>query len=321
MCSRRTLAFRSLAASLVLVSALGVLSVSRGHPPAPSPEEVEKAVLVAGHSSARYVFSISLIYVPELVATTAGFSGGKFTGTLSAAHGQQSQYAAEPNDRLVWKSAGCKPREYFIAYCHGNISNSGANYLFEPHALKFRLVVEGETDIEITSTRAKTGYYNQRYELRAKGWLVYNGKKYDVDLVKQGNRYYEGGRSGYENKDAHTLSGTIVGPDFHLTAAESYYYEAISDGGTDVRHDWEKNQNKVVAGGKTYQWHDMMLKKVYKNDVTRNVSTDWICRGQVLADGQPVATYVKDIQRGMITYKMDTKGGPYEFGRWPMTGE
>jgi hypothetical protein len=284
---------------------------------APQPGVDEKLILLGGHWAARQVFA-SWNAPTEVVAAATALNGGKLalTGTLTSADGQPSKYDAAPADRLIWKPAGPKAREYFITTLKGDLGDGAKKFFGNPHTLKYRVVIEGEMDLEVDATRAADGFFKQRYEQRIKGWMLYGGQKYKIDLTRQGTWYFENDNTGFEARDDHTITGTVVGPAVELTVAETSRYVAVNAERTTVSFDVYQHANKIVAGGKTYQWDKVLLKKNFKNGVPSNTNNDWVCEGRVLVDGQPFATYAKGVADGKVVYRINGPGGALELGRW-----
>jgi hypothetical protein len=310
---------RWLPAAVLAFGAWGVAGVPRDVAAAQRSEPDENKILLAGHWGARHVYAGCLLPNQAVLGATLARPGNTrlvTIGTVTTAQDGSAQYDAAPTDRLVWKRPGQKPAEFFITTLNGDFSDGGRNFFTSPYALKYRVVVEGEMDLEVESTKTATGAYTKRYQTRIKGSMAFEGKQYRIDLEWQGTSYFESSYGGFENRDDHTVTGTIKGPDFHLTVFETAHWEAVSFEGTTVTFDVRTLKNRVAAGGKTYQWEDVLLRKNFKNGQPNRVEDEWICRGRILVDGQPFATYGKGSMAGKIVYKIEAPGGAIELGRW-----
>jgi hypothetical protein len=299
-----------------------VQSTTPGHAPAQQPPAAadEKEILQLGHWGARVALGKCLLPLDAVVVATAATPGAAkavVAGTVTTpGQGQPPQYDKLPPDRLVWKRPGQPAVVFFIDKMAGDLGNGGKNFLAGAHSLKYRVVVQGELDLEAISERTATGAFTSRHETRLKGTVLHAGKQYKIDLVQAGKSYFESSFGGSEYRDDQTLTGTIAGADVQLGVDEAAHFTAVVHEGASVTFDWRKLNNKVAAGGKVYQWDNVLLRKNFKNGKVSGADRDWVCQGKVLRDGQAFASYGKEWIGAHMVYKIETPAGAIEVGRW-----
>jgi hypothetical protein len=297
-----------------------------GTPAAPD----ESKILLLGHWGVRAAFDRAVLPITAVAAATAANANGqqlvtRGTVTMQAAQGQVPSYAAGPGDRLVWKVPGRAPVEFFLTRVEGDWSEGGRHFLFGNHALKYRVVVRDQLDLEVERTRRRVGIFTTNYEIKIRGSLLLQGKKHQVDLGMRGRDYFESDLGGAESYNDSTVTGTIIGPALRLTADETAHFTLVSSKRDVVSFDWRKINNRAEVGGKTYRWQDVFLKKNFKNGKISGADrspSDWVCQGRVTADGATFATYGKDARAfleaktGFIVYQITTPAGTLELERW-----
>ncbi len=289
----------------------------------------EKGLLLLGHWGARAAFAKVVDPIPALfdAADAARSRQLVTTGTLKApeARGGPSRYDPAPADRLVWERPGQPAAEFFITDLRGDFEDRGSSFHSHTHRLAYRVAVKDQMDVAVE--RARDG---GRYEVKLKGWMTLEGQRYSVDLIRRGEDYFENDSTGSEFRDDTSVDGTIERPGVRMTVAESSRADLVRYRREYVMCDRRVLNHTIVAGGKTYRWDDVVVRKNFKNGKISGADSDpteWVCDGQVLVDGKRFATYVKDLEAfrkaetGYVLYKIQAPGGAIEVERWRLPDE
>ncbi len=209
------------------------------------------------------------------------------TGTLTE-QGQNWNYAASPNDRLVVKFQSGTNVTFYITRMEGNFSGDAANFLQQPHNFDFRVVIPGVTDLTFTSEIPPA---TCNFRATARGALVWGNATYTVNLTLSGQYCFESGFGYYSLLNDYTSTGTVTVPGYALTVDQRRRFELIATGGDTASSEQDWNNNTLTIGADTYKWVNARKQKSFKNGKPSSLDTYWQASGGVLKNGEPYGTY------------------------------
>ena len=204
------------------------------------------------------------------------------TGTLTQSPGDPNVfiYSTAPEDRLRIIFADGVQVDYFVIAIVGSLQSGDAFvFLQSPHNLHYRVMVNGELDLEINSLRVSTGYYSQDTQVTVSGTFPHQEAIYTADLVYTGDYYHEGDSSGTETELNESVTGTITATEFAMTVAESISSITISTSVETASSSSRTMNNMWTSGGILYQFQNGLIKRAFKDGRPSELDRDWFAGG------------------------------------------
>ena len=196
-------------------------------------------VAIVGANTSRNTLVESVYGASQLAGMGTVVNTGTVTVTQAGA-----QYQPSPADKLVVKF-GDLTQEFVIRDAAGDATQStAAGFLQRPHRLSYRHSIPGQAEGDMA-----VNFDGQGFSATIKGWSVFHGQKYDVDLQVEGRVVTAGGftADGGGSRTAYQVKGRITHAEFDVDVDERHEIAFESAYSLDLLHSQRGFASRLTA--------------------------------------------------------------------------
>lgn len=330
--------------------ALATGAHARQEPPAgapPAPEAAPAALTLEQQVAFVYGAPAALVglattwtqYAAEAVFLASRLTGGQrlvTTGTLTqTTPGQLDfRYTAKPTDRLEVVMQDGTRVAYHVTKFEGNLTVDATTYLAGGHTFAARVVVAGQCDLELTSTRVPGGplRFDGAQHSAAKGTMVFDGRDVRVDAHAAGTYSFESGFEGVDSQSDLRTEGTLETAGARVALAERWQTHLIS-GRRKKRSGIGTVQETVSDYVRSVEstWTAGATRAAIRSGVVRTAFLDgvpattdaryWKAEGALVVDEAPRGALAIIAAVNQLQLVVATEPAPIVLQRWTLTTE
>lgn len=283
-----------------------------------------KTAVLAGYAGPQLVYefgeeSNTLLLEAVFLASEQATGGTQLvlTGTLTQAPSGADEftYSNTPTDKLVLAFTSGSRVEYSVTAMNGDFSGAPSDFLRRSHQLDYRVVSDTSVNMRITSARNGNAFVETFV-----GEFVYEQRRYQASLNSQGTSFFDIGGGFTDYEVSKTLTGSITGTAFSLTANESYSYKSIfnSSEGRFVENVIRTANTTWKSNGDSYALVDAKIRKAFLNGRPSEIDSYWSATGAVTRNGTVHAQLSHAVEGGAVKIFFQTAAERIELETWPL---
>lgn len=256
--------------------------------------------------------NLSRTLVVESVFQATRLSGGGMVGRIvntgTLALGPSGfQYQPHPADRLILR-LGEQTHGFVVKQAQGNMAaTTGAAWLLSPHRLHYVHVLHGAAEADIS-------YYfdGYRFEAGIKGWNMFNGARYTIDLTSSGHSASVRDYHGQQVQTEYDLKGKLQGDGFGVDVDERHQFNMAAATNMRMPHHMRGSasrfngtlRNLLHMDGDVYKFENVRIVTDVKGRGGEGSAGVVDVGGEILLNGQPFGRCV--LQAGRVIAVTET---------------
>jgi hypothetical protein len=240
----------------------------------------------------------------EAVWGASELNGGQLTltGTLAQLGEDDWTYSLAPVDRLELIFLDGSRLSLIFASFDGYLDGSWEDFV-DQHALDFRIVVDGRSDIRVQSQSVYTAEFTMAGERLLTGTAWHDGEPWTVNMTHTATLFRQVESGWLQAQYDEAMIGSAISPGMDLNINQTSWIEFIQTTAFPPRHlrnDIRRNNSSATVGGSFYRMDDAGAKwaiGTWFNDGIFNAVSDpgyWFLQNGMSKDGQPVGQLAWD---------------------------